>query len=192
MKLRILSGTAGPPSFQPELWSCRMVRRDSGKQSRSATRMDTPSRSWSDNLSELTTLRRIEMKQLNRVLPVFAVLALLVTVNSFAAKMDMHTSSEFQGPKANTGTVTHYVENGKSMLKVSDDFKVPDTPAPTWRVVDSKGVVYTLDAFQIKSGNNEKRVVVVPSYVPNIAKVQVYCAWAEVFLGEASFSSPVK
>ena len=132
------------------------------------------------------------MKQLNRVLPVFAVLALLVTVNSFAAKMDMHTSSQFQGPKANTGTVTHYVENGKSMLKVSDDFKVPDTPAPTWRVVDSKGVVYTLDAFQIKSGNNEKRVVVVPSYVPNIAKVQVYCAWAEVFLGEASFSSPVK
>jgi hypothetical protein len=42
------------------------------------------------------------MKQLNRVLPVFAVLALLVTVNSFAAKMDMHTSSRFQGPKANT------------------------------------------------------------------------------------------
>ena len=132
------------------------------------------------------------MKQLNRVLPVFAVLALLVTVNSFAAKMNMHTSSQFQGPKANTGTVTHYVENGKAMLKVSDDFKVPDTPAPTWRVVDSKGVVYTLDAFKIKSGNNEKREVVVPSYVPNIVKVQVYCAWAEVLLGEASFSSPVK
>ena len=132
------------------------------------------------------------MKQLNRVLSVFAVLALLVTVNSFAAKMDMHTSSQFQGPKANTGTVTHYVENGKSMLKVSDDFKVPDTPAPTWRVVDSKGVVYTLDAFKIKSGNNEKREVVVPSYVPNITKVQVYCAWAEVLLGEAAFSSPVK
>ena len=132
------------------------------------------------------------MKQLNRVLPVFAVLALLVTVNSFAAKMDMHTSSQFQGPKANTGTVTHYVENGKSMLKVSADFKVPDTPAPTWRVVDSNGVVYTLDAFKIKSGNNEKREVVVPSYVNNIVKVQVYCAWAEVLLGEASFSSPVK
>ena len=135
------------------------------------------------------------MKQLNHVLPVFAVLALLVTVNSFAAKMDMHTSSQFQGPKANTGTVTHYVENGKSMLKVSDDFKVPDTPAPTWRVVDSKGVVYTLDAFKIKGtlgANAEKREVVVPSYVPNIAKVHVYCAWAEVLLGEASFSSPVK
>src|ERR1043166_1062587 len=114
------------------------------------------------------------MNQLNHVLSVFAVLALLVTVNSFAAKMDMHTSSMFQGPKANTGTVTHSVENGRRMLKVSDDFKVPDTPAPTWRVVDSKGNVYTLDAFKIKGGNNEKREIVVPSYVPNIAKVQVY------------------
>jgi len=132
------------------------------------------------------------MKQVNRVLSVFAVLGMLVTVNSFAAKMDVHTSSQFQGPKANTGTVSHYNENGKSMLKVSDDFKVPDTPAPTWRVVDAKGNIYTLDAFKIKSGNNEKREVVVPSYVSNISKVQVYCAWAEVLLGEANFSSPVK
>ena len=132
------------------------------------------------------------MKQFNRVMSVFAVLAVLVTVNSFAAKMDVHTSSMFQGPKANTGTVSHYVENGKSMLKVSDDFKVPDTPAPTWRAVDSKGNIYTLDAFKIKSGNNEKREIVVPAYIPNIVKVQVYCAWAEVILGKASFSSAVK
>src|SRR5437764_7532395 len=135
---------------------------------------------------------RISVKQLNRVLSLFAVMAMLVTVNSFAAKLDVHTSSKFEGPKANTGTVSHFVENGKSMLKVSDDFKVPGTPAPTWRVVDSKGNVYTLDAFKIKSGNNEKREVVVPSYVQNIVKVQVYCAWAEVLLGEASFSSAVK
>jgi len=135
------------------------------------------------------------MKQIKRVSFVFAVLALLVTANSFAAKMEMHTSSKFEGPKANTGTVTHYVENGKSMLKVSDDFKVPDTPAPTWRVIDAKGNIYTLDAFKIKSaigGNAEKREVVVPAFVPNIVKVQVYCAWAEVVLGEASFSQAVK
>jgi hypothetical protein len=135
------------------------------------------------------------MRQLKNVLSVFAVLALLVTVNAFAARMEMHTSSQFQGPKANTGTVSHYVENGKSMLKVSDDFKVPDTPAPTWRVVDSQVNIYTLEAFKIKGtlGNNaEKREVEVPSYVKDIAKVQVYCAWAQVLLGEASFSSPVK
>ena len=50
----------------------------------------------------------------------------------------------------------------------------------------------TLDAFKIKSGNKEKREVAVPSYIQNISKVQVYCAWAEVILGEANFSSPVK
>jgi hypothetical protein len=132
------------------------------------------------------------VKQLNRVLSLFAVMAMLVTVNSFAAKMDVHTSGKFEGPKANTGTVSHYVENGKSMLRVSDDFKVPDTPAPTWRVIDAKGNIYTLDAFKIKSGNKEKREVVLPAYVPNVVKVQVYCAWAEVILGEASFSSAVK
>ena len=134
------------------------------------------------------------MNQINRMMSILALAAMLgaITFSFAASSTDVHTTATFQGPKANTGTVTHYVENGKSMLKVSDDFKVPDTPAPTWRVVDSKGVVYTLDAFKIKSGNNEKREVVVPSYVPNIVKVQVYCAWAEVLLGETSFSSPVK
>src|SRR5438874_7125522 len=96
---------------------------------------------------------------------------------SFAAGNGSHTSAKFEGAKANTGTVTHTVENGKSILRVSADFKVPDTPAPTWRVVDSKGNVYTLDAFKTKSG--EKREVTVPSYIHDIVKVQVYCAWAE-------------
>jgi hypothetical protein len=133
--------------------------------------------------------------KIDRILFVFAVAAMLLTVNSYAGKLDTHTTSQFQGPKANTGTALHYVENGKSMLKVSDDFRVPDTPAPTWRVVDSKGNVYTLDAFKIKGtlgGNAEKREVEVPAYVKDIARIQVYCAWAQVLLGEASFSSPVK
>jgi hypothetical protein len=85
--------------------------------------------------------------------------------------------------------VSHSIENGKSILRVSADFKVPDTPAPTWRVVDSKGSIYTLDAFKIKGG--EKREVEVPAYVKDIAKVQVYCAWAQILLGEASFSTAV-
>jgi hypothetical protein len=130
------------------------------------------------------------VKQFNRLYSVFALAALLAASVSLAAsRMESHTSSMFQGPKANTGTVSHSVENGKSMLRVSDDFKVPDTPAPTWRVIDSKGNIYTLDAFKIKGG--EKREVVVPGYIKNIAKVQVYCAWAQVVLGEAGFSSPV-
>ena len=130
------------------------------------------------------------MKPLNRLLSVFALTALLAASAAWAASMDTHTSSMFQGPKANTGTVSHSIEDGKSILRVSSDFKVPDTPAPTWRVVDSNGAIYTLDAFKIKGG--EKREVEVPSYISNIAKVQVYCAWAQVLLGEASFSMPVK
>ena len=109
---------------------------------------------------------------------------------AFAADRTAHTSSGFQGPKANTGKALHLYEGNQSVLRVTDDFKVPDTPAPTWRIVDSKGTVYTLDAFKIKGG--EKRQVNVPHYVKDIAKVQVYCAWAEVLLGESSFSSAVR
>lgn len=119
-----------------------------------------------------------------------AVATLSITGTLMAADHGSHMTSKFEGPKANTGMAIHMTENGKSMLKVSDDFKVPDTPAPTWRVVDSKGTVYTLDAFKTKPG--EKRMIMVPPYVRDIAKVQVYCAWAEVLLGEANFSSPVK
>lgn len=131
--------------------------------------------------------------KLNRLMSVFALVAMLVSASVSMAAKDSGptTSSKFEGPKANTGTVTHTVENGKSILRVSADFKVPDTPAPTWRVVDSKGNIYTLDAFKIKAGNHENREVAVPSYIHDIVKVQVYCAWAQVLLGEANFSSPV-
>jgi hypothetical protein len=43
------------------------------------------------------------MKQLKRVLPVCAALALA----AFAARADVHNSSAFHGPKANTGTGQH-------------------------------------------------------------------------------------
>lgn len=130
------------------------------------------------------------MLKFNRIFAVLAMITLMAGASAMAAKEETHVSGKFAGPKANTGTVTHSTENGKSILRVSADFKVPDTPAPTWRVVDSKGNIYTLEAFKIQGG--EKRNVTVPAYVPNIAKVQVYCAYAEVLLGEASFSSPVK
>ena len=134
------------------------------------------------------------MQKLTRLFSVCALLAILVG-GAFAAKLDSETSGPFQGPKANTGTVSYSHTNGKGMLMVSSDFKVPDTPAPTWRVVDTKGNIYTLDAFKIKGPlgtNAEKREIEVPSYVKDIAKVQVYRAWAQVLLGEATFSSPVR
>lgn len=132
-----------------------------------------------------------------RLFSVFAALAAFaVSVTAASpnnnAGGNPNVTSQFQGPKANTGTAMFYRDNGKAMLKVSDDFKVPDTPAPTWRVIDSKGNIYTLDAFKIKAGNGEKRQVAVPAYIHDIAKVQVYCAWAEIILGEAPFQAVVK
>ena len=130
------------------------------------------------------------MKTITRLFNVLAVFAMIAASTAFAADRTVHTSSAFAGPKANTGTAMHLYEGNQSILRVSADFKVPDAPAPTWRIVDSKGTVYTLDAFKIKGG--EKRQVNVPAYVKDIAKVQVYCAWPEVLLGESSFSSAVQ
>ena len=110
-----------------------------------------------------------------------------------AMAQDAHTSSQFQGPKANKGHVSHSTRDGKSVLTLSDDFVVPDTPDPHWRVVDSNGNVYDLDKLKKKalSGDKYQKEIVLPSYVKNVSKVIIWCAWAEANLGEASFSSPV-
>src|SRR6266487_3957262 len=111
-----------------------------------------------------------------------------------AAAQDAHQSSQFQGPKANKGFVTHSTRDGKSVLTLSDDFVVPDTPDPHWRVVDSNGNTYELDKLKKKAfiGDKYQREIVLPSYVKNVSKVIIWCAWAEANLGEASFSSPVQ
>ena len=117
---------------------------------------------------------------------------MLFAVSAFA--QDMHTTGQFQGPKANKGHVTHSTRDGKSVLTLSDDFVVPDTPDPHWRVVDSDGNVYDLDKLKKKAllGDKYQKEVVVPGYVKNVSKVIIWCAWAEANLGEASFSSPVQ
>jgi hypothetical protein len=33
--------------------------------------------------------------------------------------------------------------------------------------------------------------ITLPSYIRDVAKVQIYCAWAEAVLGEASFGAPL-
>lgn len=120
---------------------------------------------------------------------VLMAVGLLGATSSFAA--DAHTTSKFEGPKANTGTVKHSRDGGKDMLTWSDDYKIPDTPAPHWQVVDSKGNVYLLQQQRIK-GDKQNRAIAVPSYVKDIAKVQVWCSFAEALLGEASFPAPLK
>jgi hypothetical protein len=81
------------------------------------------------------------------------------------------------------------------VLTLSDDFKVPDTPDPHWQVVDSKGNTYLLQRLGAKNlgGLAKDRInmsITLPAYVKDVAKVQIYCAWAEAVLGEAPFGSP--
>lgn len=101
-----------------------------------------------------------------------------------------HTSSMFSGVKANTGSVTHATVNGRGVLTLSDDFKIPDAPAPHWQIVDSTGNTYLLQSLNIKGGKMN-RTIEVPAYIHDVAKVQIWCAYAEVLLGEASFETPV-
>jgi hypothetical protein len=48
-----------------------------------------------------------------------------------------------------------------------------------------------LQKLSIK-GDKLNRTITVPAYVPDINKVQIWCAWAEVVLGEASFDQAVQ
>lgn len=127
---------------------------------------------------------------ITRRLSIFAVTGAFAATMAFADH-SVHHSGMFQGPKANTGSVEHSTEGGKQMLKLSADFVIPDTPAPTWRVIDSKGNTYTLHALKVKSGLDNRRIEL-PSYVKDVSKVQIWCAYAEVVLGETGFKSPVK
>jgi len=127
----------------------------------------------------------------------FLLRGLLMTTMLFAVSavaQDAHTTGQFQGPKANKGHVTHSTRDGKSVLTLSDDFVVPDTPDPHWQVVDSDGQVYLLDKLKKKAllGDKYQKEIVLPGYVKNVSKVIIWCAWADANLGDASFISPVK
>jgi hypothetical protein len=121
--------------------------------------------------------------------------ALVMTSTTFAAAQG-HTSSKFSGAKVNAGSVTHSVKDGKNVLTLSSDFQVPDTPDPHWQIVDSKGNIYLLQRLGVKNlgGVAKDRIntsITLPAYVKDVAKVQIYCAWAEAVLGEASFNAPL-
>lgn len=139
------------------------------------------------------------MRNSKKLILAFSMLAIAIafTGSAFAAdKMDKmaadkHTSTKFEGPKANAGTVAHSKKDGKNVLTLSEDFVVPDTPDPHWQIVDSKGTVYLLDRLKLK-GDKVQTSITLPAYVKDVAKVQIWCAFAEANLGEASFTTPVK
>ena len=121
-------------------------------------------------------------------LSVSVAVALLIGPSIAAA--ESHTTKPFSGNTVNGGTVTLTKQGNQTVLTLSEDFKVPGSPDPHWQLVDSKGTVYLLNKLKIKDDKINKSITV-PSYIRDIAKVQMWCAWAEVVLGEAPFSAPV-
>jgi hypothetical protein len=119
-----------------------------------------------------------------------------IALSASMALAQGHTSTKFSGAKVNAGTVIHSVKDGKNVLTLSSDFQVPDTPDPHWQVVDSQGNTYLLHRLGVKSlgGLAKDKInqsITLPAYIKDVAKVQIYCAWAEAVLGEASFSAPM-
>jgi hypothetical protein len=118
-------------------------------------------------------------------------LAAVAVLSSGAFAQSMHTTGRFSGAKVNAGTVTHTMKGAAHVLTLSPDFTVPDTPDPHWQVVDSTGAVHVLDRLAVK-GDRVNTTLTLPAYVKDVAKVQIYCSWAEAVLGEATFSNTLK
>ena len=119
-----------------------------------------------------------------------ALVAALVVGLSVGTGFAADVTTPFAGKAVNGGTVTHDMQGGKHRLTVSADFQVPGSPDPHWQVVDTKGTVYLLDRLKLKDEKINKSITL-PAYIPDVAKVQMWCAWAEVVLGEASFAQPI-
>lgn len=117
-------------------------------------------------------------------------LAALAFTGVSAAAGQVHKSKAFAGAKVNGGMVSHEMTDGRHVLTLSDDFKVPDTPDPHWQVVDSQGNTYLMQRLMIKNDKLNKSITL-PTYVHDVARVQIWCAYAEVVLGEAVFDPPV-
>ena len=62
--------------------------------------------------------------------------------------------------------------------------------------MDSRGNTYLLNRLMVKGGllggDKFNKTITLPPYIQDIAKVQIWCAWAEVLLGEASFETAIK
>jgi hypothetical protein len=142
--------------------------------------------------------REVQMKNTfrmkNTFIASFAALALMAATSVWA--QGNRVSGQFHGDKINAGTVTYSTEGNKRILTLSDDFKAPKAPDLHWQVVDSKGQTYLLQRLMIKEGTSKaeklNKSITVPAYVPDISKVQIWCAEVETSFGEASFEQPLQ
>ena len=105
--------------------------------------------------------------------------------------MDMCMTGMFKGVEVNGGTANLYKKDGKVHLSFSMDFKTPGSPSPHWQVVDGNGNTFLLQRITI-AGDKTNRDITLPSYIHSVKKVQVWCSFAEVVLGEATFAKTIK
>ncbi len=129
---------------------------------------------------------KLSRKQI--LLTSFAAFALLAATSAWADHS--HTSGKFEGGKANKGTVTHTVQSGKNILTLSDDFVTPDTPAPHWQVIDSRGNAYLLQSEnqrrQVQQEHHRARICARHRKGADLVRL------AEANLGESSFDKPLQ
>jgi hypothetical protein len=140
------------------------------------------------NLKEVFMMQRVRATRTFQMAVVAALAVAVLGPGSIAAADEM--TRPFTGKAVNGGTVTLSRQGDKTMLSLSGDFQVPGSPDPHWQIVDSKGAVYLLDRLKLTDDKINTRIIV-PGFVPDIVKVQMYCAWAEVVLGEAPFNQPI-
>jgi hypothetical protein len=159
--------------------------------------MGAPLGAHNNSNLRVASIRRLQMIRSQRraffTMCLAAASMVALAAGTFAQGMS-HTSKRFSGSKVNEGTVTHKKDGNKNILELSADFKVPDTPDPHWQVIDSKGQVFLLQRLGVKNGvlgltgDKVNRQITLPSYIKDVAKVQIYCAWAEAVLGETTFN----
>ena len=132
----------------------------------------------------------IHMGSIGRRSAAVVALALAVAIVGSVPALAADVTTPFVGKAVNGGRVTHEMRDGRHVLSVSSDFMVPGSPDPHWQVVTTTGKVFLLDRLKLKDDRINASIAL-PAYIEDIAKVQMWCAWAEVVLGEASFTRPV-
>lgn len=105
--------------------------------------------------------------------------------------MNMSMSSIFKGIEVNGGSANLFKKDGKWHLSFSEDFKTPGSPSPHWQVVDGEGNTFLLQRITI-AGDKTNREITLPKYIHSVKKIQVWCSFAEVVLGEASFDKAMR
>jgi hypothetical protein len=129
-----------------------------------------------------------ELRASSRLAAILFALATAALADSVAVAQEV--TSPFRGGAVPSGTVKHEREGDRHILVLSNDFSIHEEPPdPHWRVVDTRGNVFLLDKLKVQGRVNSR--ITLPGYITSVAKVEMWCAFAETVLGTAEFAQPV-